>query len=126
MIWANRVGGGKNFGNYEYFQGQILGGMNNLRGYRRYRYNGDAVFYNNLEFRLQLFNLHTPVLPATVGMIGFYDVGRVWVKGENSGTWHNALGGGIWLAPINQFVASFSVGFNKKEILPFFTFGYQF
>jgi hypothetical protein len=126
MVWANRVGGGKNFGSYEYFQGQILGGMNNLRGFRRYRYNGDAVFYNNLEFRLQLFKLQTPILPATVGMIGFYDTGRVWLKGEESGTWHNSLGGGLWIAPINQFVATFSVGFTKEETLPFFSFGYQF
>ncbi|GAA0878747.1 metallophosphoesterase [Algoriphagus jejuensis] len=126
MVWANRVGGGKNFGSYEYFQGQILGGMNNLRGFRRYRYNGDAVFYNNLEFRLQLLNLQTPILPATVGMIGFYDVGRVWLKGEDSGTWHNSLGGGLWIAPVSQFVATFSVGFTKEETLPFFSFGYQF
>ena len=126
LVWANRLGGGKNFGNYEYFQGQILGGMDNLRGYRRYRYNGDAVFYNNLEIRLQLFNLHTPILPATVGMVGFHDIGRVWLKGENSNTWHNSLGAGIWIAPLSQLVATFSVGFNKEETLPFFSFGYQF
>ncbi len=126
MVWAFRTGAGKNFGSYEYFQGQILGGMENLRGFRRYRYNGDAVFYNNLEFRLQLFNLQNPVIPATVGVIGFYDMGRVWLKGEDSNTWHNSLGGGIWLAPISQIVATISVGFTREEILPFFTFGYQF
>lgn len=126
LIWANRIGAGKNFGNYEYFQGQVLGGMDNLRGYRRFRYNGDAVLYNNLEFRLQLFNLRTPILPATVGMLGFHDIGRVWLKGEDSNTWHSSLGGGIWIAPINQFVATFSVGFHKEETLPFFSFGYQF
>lgn len=126
MVWANRTGAGKNFGSYEYFQGQILGGMDNLRGFRRYRYNGDAMFYNNLEFRLQVFNFQNPILPATVGMIGFYDMGRVWVKGEDSGTWHNSLGTGVWIAPISQIVATFSVGFTKEETLPFFTFGYQF
>ncbi|OOG78213.1 BamA/TamA family outer membrane protein [Algoriphagus sp. A40] len=126
LVWANRVGGGKNFGNYEYFQGQILGGMDNLRSYRRYRYNGDAMFYNNLEIRLQLFNFRNPILPATVGMIGFHDIGRVWLEGEDSTNWHNSLGGGIWIAPISQFVATFSVGFNKEETLPFFSFGYQF
>lgn len=126
LVWANRLGGGKNFGSYEYFQGQMLGGMDNLRGFRRNRYNGDAVFYNNLEFRLQLFNLNTPILPATVGMIGFHDIGRVWLEEEDSNTWHNSLGGGIWIAPLSQLVATFSVGFNKEETLPFFSFGYQF
>lgn len=126
LVWANRLGGGKNFGEYEFFQGQTLGGMNNFRGSRRYRFNGDAVVYNNLEFRLQLFNFKSPILPATVGMLGFYDIGRVWLKGEKSNTWHNSIGGGIWLAPINQFVATFSVGFTREETLPFITFGYQF
>ncbi|MGA4923219.1 hypothetical protein, partial [Bacillus subtilis] len=45
LVWANKTGYGKNFGEYEYFQGQILGGMNNLRGFRRYRFNGSEAFY---------------------------------------------------------------------------------
>jgi hypothetical protein len=126
MVWASRFGGGKNFGNYEFFQGQTLGGLDNLRGYRRFRFNGDATLYNNTELRLRLFNLKTYILPATVGVLAFNDVGRVWKKGERSDTWHNTFGMGVWAAPLNYVVATFSLGFNKEEHLPFFSLGYQF
>ncbi|MBN3522237.1 BamA/TamA family outer membrane protein, partial [Algoriphagus lutimaris] len=36
VVWASRFGAGKNWGDFEFFQGQILGGMDNLRGFRRY------------------------------------------------------------------------------------------
>ena len=126
LVWASKFGAGKNWGDYEFFQGQTLGGLENLRGFRRFRFNGDAVAYNNTEVRIRLFNLKTYVLPATVGVLAFNDIGRVWVRNEASNKWHNATGGGIWLAPLNQLVATFSVGFTDEEVLPFFSFGYQF
>ncbi|MDF2158561.1 BamA/TamA family outer membrane protein [Algoriphagus sp. CAU 1675] len=126
IVWATRFGFGKNWGDYAFFQGQTLGGMDNLRGFRRYRFNGDAVAYNNTEFRLRLFNLNAYILPATVGLLGFHDLGRVWVQNEDSSKWHQSLGGGIWLAPLNQWVATFSIGFNEEETLPFLSLGYQF
>ena len=75
---------------------------------------------------MRLFNLKTYVFPATVGLLAFNDIGRVWERNEDSNKWHNATGAGIWLAPLNQLVATFSVGFNDEETLPFFSFGYQF
>ena len=126
LVWATRFGGGKNWGDFEFFQGQTLGGLDNLRGYRRYRFNGDAMVYNNTEVRIRLFNLKTYILPATVGILAYNDFGRVWLQNEKSTKWHNSVGTGIWLAPLNQLVATFSVGFNEEEFLPFFTFGYQF
>jgi len=126
MVWATRFGGGKNWGDFEFFQGQTLGGLDNLRGYRRYRFNGDAVAYNNTEVRIRLFNLKTYILPATVGVLAYNDIGRVWVQNEDSDEWHNSFGAGVWLAPLNQLVATLSIGFNEEEYLPFFSLGYQF
>lgn len=126
LVWATKFGAGRNWGNYEFFQGQTLGGTINLRGFRRYRFNGYAVAYNNTEVRARLFNLKTYVFPATVGVLAFHDIGRVWGRQETSGKWHNASGGGIWMAPLNQLVATFSVGFTEEETLPFFSLGYQF
>ena len=121
LVWATRFGAGKNWGDYEFFQGQTLGGLDNLRGYRRFRFNGDAVAYNNTEVRIRVFNLKTYILPATVGLLFYNDFGRVWVSDEKSDKWHNSFGTGIWLAPLNQLVATFSVGFNEEEYLPFFS-----
>src|SRR5690606_39669006 len=33
ITWATRFGGGLNQGDYEFFQAQTVGGMDNLRGY---------------------------------------------------------------------------------------------
>jgi len=126
ITWATKFGGGVNWGDYEFFQAQTLGGQNNLRGYRRSRYLGHAVVYNNTEARIKLDNLTTRLFPASLGMILFHDIGRVWYKGENSSKWHNSYGAGIWLAPMNLLVVSATLAIGEEEVLPAFTFGFQF
>ena len=43
------------------------------------------------------------------GLLALYDIGRVWMPGETSKTWHSAYGGGLILAPFNKM--SVSVGY---------------
>jgi hypothetical protein len=38
------------------------------------------------------------LLPGQVGLMGFADVGRVFLEGESSKDWHESIGGGVWLA----------------------------
>lgn len=123
---ATRFGGGINFGDYEFFQANTLGGLTNLRGYRRTRFTGRSSLYNNTEIRLRLFSFRTYLFPAQVGLMGFHDVGRVWQSGENSDTWHNSAGGGIWLAPFNRAVVSFMYGISKEDRLPLLRVGFLF
>jgi hypothetical protein len=33
-----------------------------------------------------------------LGLLGFYDVGRVFVSGEDANTWHHGAGGGLFFA----------------------------
>ena len=49
-----------------------------------------------------------------LGILGFADVGRVWAEGEQSDTWHNGVGGGLWLAPVKR-AASLAVTFARSE-----------
>ncbi|WP_200978712.1 BamA/TamA family outer membrane protein [Echinicola sp. 20G] len=126
ITWATQFGGGVNWGDYEFFQAQTLGGMDNLRGYRRSRFAGDAMIYNNTEARIRLSDFTTYLFPATVGVTVFHDIGRVWYKDENSSKWHNSFGAGVWLAPLNLMVLSGTVAISKEGVLPTFTFGYQF
>ena len=51
LVLAGRVGGGMNFGKYEFFQSQYLGGNENLRGFRKQRFAGDKMIYCNVEVR---------------------------------------------------------------------------
>jgi hypothetical protein len=44
----------------------------------------------------------TLVVPTDVGIFGLADVGRVFLEGESSDTWHSAFGGGVWLGFLSR------------------------
>lgn len=113
-----RLGGGHVFSKeYEYFQALNLGAHNFLRGYRKNRFSGSSVAYANAELRLKLFKSKSYVLPGDVGLMGFYDVGRVWNKGEISKLWHPTYGGGFYFIPYGVVMMSFTIGFSPEESL---------
>ncbi|MBV6644844.1 MAG: BamA/TamA family outer membrane protein [Cyclobacteriaceae bacterium] len=110
----------------EFFNLAKLGGRSNLRGFRRTRFYGHTAFTHNLDLRLKLFSFRTYIFPGSLGLLGFYDTGRVWLDGEQSDTWHNGGGFGLWLAPLNQAVFTFNYAFTKEENIPTVSFGYFF
>ncbi len=57
MVVALRFGGGINFGSYQFYQSQFLSGTTNLRGFRKFRFAGEKMFYNNLDVRIRLKGL---------------------------------------------------------------------
>jgi hypothetical protein len=122
---ANRVGTVHNFNDVEFFNGATLG-RETLRGYRRTRFVGNTSFYHNVDLRLQLFTIRTYLFPIGTGIIGFHDVGRVWLAGESSSKWHASKGFGIWIAPINQIAIAFNIAFTDEENIPTVSFGYHF
>lgn len=122
---ANRVGADWTLGKLQFFNGAMLG-RENIRGYRRTRFIGRASFYHNLDARIRLFTMRTYLFPATIGILGFHDIGRVWLANEQSSTWHRGQGFGAWIAPINRFVFTFNLAFTNEENLPSVTFGFQF
>jgi hypothetical protein len=126
VTFATRFGTGINFGAYEFFQANTLGGLTNLRGYRRTRFSGQNSIYNNTEVRLRLFSFHTYLFPAFGGIVGFFDTGRVWVKEEKSNVWHTGFGGGVFLVPYQQVVVSVLYGFSKEDSLPVLKLGFLF
>jgi outer membrane translocation and assembly module TamA len=82
--------------------------------------------YNNTELRLKLFSFRSYLFPATIGLLGFNDIGRVWEKGESSSKWHNGSGGGVWLSPFNKLVISAMMGFSEEKSVPIVKFGMMF
>ncbi|GAB3324831.1 metallophosphoesterase [Larkinella ripae] len=123
---ATRVGGGINFSDFEFFQANTLGGLSNLRGYRRTRFAGRSTLYNNTEVRLKVATIRTYLFPAYLGVLAFNDVGRVWMNGENSKNWHHGYGGGIWLSPYKQAVISVLYAMSEEEKLPMLRVGFLF
>jgi hypothetical protein len=122
-----RAGGGHIFSkNYEYFQALSLGANNYLRGYRKNRFTGTSIAYTNTELRLRLLKSKSYIVPGDVGLMGFYDVGRVWQRGEDSKKWHNTYGGGLYYIPYSLVMVSFTVGVSPEDRLFNFSLGTKF
>jgi hypothetical protein len=126
LVWANRIGAGVNWGNFNFYQAQYLGSENNLRGYRKYRFAGRSKIYNNTELRLRLANFRTYLFPAAFGVMAFYDAGRIYDDNNFSNRWITGYGGGVWIAPLKRLVISLSWAASKEDKLPLFGVSWKF
>jgi hypothetical protein len=91
--------------NFEFYQAALLGGDNDLRGYRRERFNGRQSFLHSTDIRFSFGSVKTSFVPMTYGIFGGYDYGRVWVDSEDSNQWHQSVGGGLWLNGVDAVTA---------------------
>ena len=127
LVAVLRVGGGHIFNNnYEYFQALTLGNNNYLRGYRKNRFSGQSLLYQTTELRVKLFESRSYIVPGAVGLIGFYEVGRVWIKDETSNRWHNDFGGGFYYSPYNFAIVSATIAHSAEDNLFNFSIGTKF
>lgn len=110
LVLVNRIGGGTTVGDPLFYQMMQLGGHRNLRGFNTARFTGRSMLFHNAELRLKLFHFTSYLFPGTVGLIGFNDVGRVWMPGESSTTWHDGYGGGIYIVPAEVVMIRAVVG----------------
>jgi outer membrane protein assembly factor BamA len=126
VVVATRFGGGITGGRYEFYQAQFLNGIENLRGFRKYRFAGDKMAYNNTELRIKLADFQTYLFPGRLGLLVFNDVGRVWTAKQDGGGWHDGYGGGLWVSPLGRFVISALITNSDEGALPLVTFGFLF
>ena len=67
------------------------------------------------------------LVPGVWGLTAFGDVGRVWLDGESSDTWHTSVGGGLWFSwPSRRLSASVGVSHGDEETLFYVTGGLHF
>lgn len=126
LVIANRVGWGKTFGQYDFYESQFLGATENLRGYHKYRFAGDEAFYHNIDLRIKLAQFNTYLFPGSFGLLLFNDVGRVWQHGETSDQWHDGYGGGFWVSPLQKLIFSASYGQGTDGGVALMKLGFQF
>ncbi|EOR96483.1 Surface antigen (D15) precursor [Arcticibacter svalbardensis MN12-7] len=126
LVIAERLGGVTTFGKPAFYQSAFLGGHENLRGFRQYRFAGQHVLFNNLEARIKLAQVGSYILPGQFGLIGFYDAGKVWTKENNTSTIHQGYGGGLFYMPAQLTVFQVVAGHSKEGWLPYFTLGFRF
>ncbi|WP_241448739.1 metallophosphoesterase [Aquimarina pacifica] len=106
---------------FEFYQGANLGGTKGLRGYREERFTGESALAISNDLRYSFNKFKTGLLPLQLGVFTGYDIGRVWLDGEDSDIWHDSFGGGMWINAIDAIGGQLGV-FSSDDGLRF-TFG---
>ena len=127
LVLNPRVEAKVNFGDdFEFYQAATLGGDTGLRGYRNYRFTGESALASGTDLRYSLERFETGVIPLQLGVFAGYDVGRVWLDGENSSVWHDSYGGGIWLVGAQVLTGKFNMFRGSEGWRFFFSMGLNF
>jgi hypothetical protein len=112
---ATRIGAAHTIGDFPYFHASTLGGSDNLRGFRNDRFAGRTSAFQNVELRLGLLTFSTYVALGEVGLLGFFDNGRVWADDLPSDEWHQGYGGGVWFTFFNRLTLTGTYGLSEDE-----------
>ncbi len=118
-VLAVRTGFARNFGTHAFFQSNFLDGFVNFRGVRRNRYAGNASLFHNIELRQSLLKVKTYTAPFDIGLLGHFDLGKVWERTVNSSRFHNSYGAGAFINVLDYFMlmGTYSVSnpFDSRE-----------
>jgi outer membrane protein assembly factor BamA len=111
-----KAGGGKSFGKIPFYNQFTLGQNNFLKGYTNNRFTGTSKVFLQTGFRFNLLDLDGGPVPTKIGLVGFFNTGRVFQSGESSQKWHKGYGGGLFLVPIREEFTFFTVAsFSEEE-----------
>ncbi|WP_203255931.1 metallophosphoesterase [Hyunsoonleella ulvae] len=127
LVLATKLRGHVNLGNdFEFYQAASLGRNNGLRGYRDERFIGNSAFVQTTDVRVNLRKVKTGLLPLNIGFYGGVDYGRVWLDGEDSNTWNNSFGGGVFANAADMMTLNLSVFNSDDGLLLAFKLGFGF
>ncbi|MBZ4189246.1 BamA/TamA family outer membrane protein [Niabella beijingensis] len=126
VVFSDRIGGGTTVGNAPFYQVLFLGGQENLLGYRKFRFAGEHLLYNNLQLRIKIADVGSYILPGQLGFSGFFDAGKVWAEGYNSPKIHTGVGGGLYFVPAQIAVVQLLAGYSREGWYPHFSVGFRF
>lgn len=98
VMWINN-------NNFEFYQAASIGGNNGMRAFRNDRFSGRSYFTNNSEVRWDFGRVRNNIVPANMGVLIGYDIGRVWNDNENSTKWHQSVGAGFWMSVVEMLSA---------------------
>ncbi len=110
---ASKTGAATLWGNPEFYQLNTIGGFYTLRGYWGYRFYGTRSVFNQTELRW-LPNVRGRAFSGRIGLLAFYDQGRVWAENELSNKWHSGYGGGLILVPFNKVSITVTQSFSVE------------
>ncbi len=99
--FALRGAGEKIWGKFPVYKSVFMGGNNNLPGYSRERFAGNASLFGQFELRFLIKELEI-ILKEKLGMSLFTEAGRVFTDSDNSKRWHPSYGFGFWSSLIQR------------------------
>ncbi|MFC2084120.1 hypothetical protein ACFLS9_03605 [Bacteroidota bacterium] len=115
-----RVGGGNSYGEIPFYKHLSLGQNTFLKGYRNNRFTGESMLFLQSALRINLRGLDGAPVPLQVGLLGFFNTGRIFQSNETLNKWHNGYGFGIFIIPFRKdFTISTTFGFSDEESLLF-------
>ncbi len=109
-----KAGGASLTGDPEFYQYNVVGGTETIRGHQRDRFYGKSTAYNQNELRW-ISDVRSYRYNGKIGFFAFFDNGRVWLPGEKSNKWHSGYGGGLLLVPFNKIAISLAYGMSAED-----------
>ena len=123
--FAFRIRGEKVWGDYPLLSSAFLGGKDNLLGFTRERFSGDASLYGTLQTRMHLTKLKL-IINGDLGFHAFAETGRVFAENDNSKIWHPSFGGGLWLSYLDrEFNIIATIAKSKEAYQLYFGLGFN-
>lgn len=120
-------GGVQNYGDSDeipFYKFTSLGLNENLRGYYRNRFTGDASLYLNSELRLAL-GRRNRLFALFLRSFRLFRPGRVYYKGASPDGWHDGYGAGFYISPVRDQLA-LSLAYQKSPENGLIRFGVGF
>ena len=116
LVLANKVGISTSDGDRQFYHYPSLGNNSGLRGFRNERFRGTSAIYNNVDLRLKLFKWDNNIIPMDVGLIGGYDIGKVYYdESGNNPPWLSSQTVGLWFDILGIVVIQPYYSFNNEE-----------
>ena len=109
-----RTGAATLTGKPEFYQLNTVGSTITLRGYQRDRFYGKSTVYHQNELRW-ISDVRSHYYNGKLGLYALYDIGRVWLKEEESKTWHTGYGLGLILSPFNKITVTIAYGISAED-----------
>jgi outer membrane protein assembly factor BamA len=115
LVIANKIGFMTTYGDQQFYHFPAIGNNAGLRGYRNERFRGTAAFYNNIDLRLKLLTWNNSVIPMDVGLLGGYDLGKVYLNDGLENPWHSSHTIGIWFELLEAMVLQPYYSINEEQ-----------
>ncbi len=101
MTLALRARGERIWGEFPFYDAAFLGGSDDLRGFARERFAGDASVFGSAELRVNLGKFFI-LVPGNYGFTVAGETGKVLYKETVSDALHTSINWGVWIAPLSK------------------------